>query len=54
MEQELHCDDNPEAKYHGMLKPLNIKNTSFFYLPKKINKIGRSIECDIIFTVSIK
>lgn len=53
MEDKLHCDANPDSKYFGMLKPINIKNTSFFYLPKKINKIGRSNECDIIFTVKI-
>ncbi len=51
MEDKLYCNSNPESKYFGMLKPINIKNTSFFYLPNKINKIGRSNECDIIFTV---
>ncbi len=54
MEDKLFCDSNPESKFYGMLKPLNIKNSSFFYLYKKINKIGRSNECDIIFTVSNK
>jgi len=51
MDDKLHCDTNPESMHYGMLKPLNIKNTSFFYLPNRINKIGRSNECDIIFTV---
>jgi hypothetical protein len=50
-ENKLTFDEHPESKNYAMLKPINIKNTSFFYLPNKINKIGRSAECDIIFTV---
>lgn len=50
-EKKVTLDINPDSKYYAMLKPLNIKNTSFFYLQNKLNKIGRSPECDIIFTV---
>ena len=50
-ENKLTFDEYPESKNYAMLKPMNIKNTSFFYLPNKINKIGRSAECDIIFSI---
>ena len=49
---KLILDANPNKNYFAILKPLNIKNTSFYYLSNQINKIGRSNDCDIIFSVN--